>query len=142
MCVALLVVVSGTSAATGGVVKRPHPLSLAVQARLEVRRGGIYGTCYGCASSRLKSLTAALIRQRFGVYAARALCFARRESGLNPGAISSTDDHGAFQINRPTHGQFSYWLMDHDPAYGVQAGWVVSDHGTNWGPWAGGRYTC
>ena len=116
--------------------------SLAAEARFTASHGGVYSHGYGAATARMKQLTASLIVQRFGASSSRALCFARRESGLNPVAVSATDDHGAFQVNRPTHPQFDYWRMDHDPAYGVWAGWVVSSRGRDWSPWNGGSYAC
>lgn len=123
-------------------VKNPPAQTLEAQAAYTAAHGGVTGTCYGCATGQMKTLVARLIAKRFGGAASRALCFARRESGLNPAAISRSDDHGAFQINRPTHPQFNYGRMQRDPAYGVWAGWVVSDHGTDWGPWSGGAYAC
>lgn len=140
---ASMAAVSVTSQAGGALLKRPP--TLPAQARTLAAQSG-YNHAYGGGSARLKQVTAQLIRQVFrpaGPSAvARALCFARRESGLNPVAISTSDDHGAFQVNRPTHPQFNYWLMDHDPAYGVEAGWSVSSRGRDWGPWAGGAYPC
>ena len=113
-------------------------VSLAARARYLAVHGGITGHCYACATSRMKALVRALIRETFrpAGWAAvtHALCYSRRESGWNPGAVSPTHDHSSFQVNAPSHPQFDYWRMDHDPAYGVEAGWVVSSHGRDWGP--------
>jgi hypothetical protein len=61
---------------------------------------------------------------------------------MNVGAVSPSDDHGLFQVNRPSHPQFDYYRMNHDPAYSVWAAWIVSDHGRNWQPWANGVHPC
>lgn len=138
----VVTVAAGYAAGRGEAVTQVKAPNLEATARYVANHGGITGSCYGCATPRMRGLVAQLIIKRFGSYAGRALCFARRESGLNPGAISASDDHGAFQVHRASYHPFDYWRLDHDPVYSVAIGWVVSDHGTNWGPWAGGRYAC
>lgn len=44
----------------------------------------------------------AIIREVFGAEGDRAVRIAKCESQLNPDAVSSTNDHGIMQINRPT----------------------------------------
>jgi hypothetical protein len=124
--------------------------SLAARALYVANHGGIRSHRYGDATQQMKSLVRQLIRQTFRPAGAaavtHALCYSRRESGWNPGAISPTHDHSSFQVNEPSnepsHPQFDYARMDRDPAYGVWAGWVVSSHGRDWGPWSGGVYAC
>lgn len=120
--------------------------TLAAEARYVANHGGVTGSCYGCATRRMKMLARRLVIRTFrpagSVAVARALCIARREAGDSPGAISRTDDHGIAQINRPTHPQFDYYRMTHDPVYSVKAFWAVSSHGRDFSPWNGGAYPC
>jgi hypothetical protein len=95
----------------------------------------------------MKALSARLIAAQFapaGAYAVRkALCIAKRESGLNPGARSWTGDHGIAQFNYSAHnGGWLDFSRVYDPVYGVQSFWRMSGKGTSWGPWAGGAYSC
>jgi hypothetical protein len=116
--------------------------SLARQAQWVASHGGIRSSRYGDSSPRLKVLVVRLIKQRFRWAADRAICFARRESGLNVGAISPSGDYSTFQIHRAPYHPFNYARMLVDPAYSVWVGWVVSSHGRDWGPWAGGTRPC
>ena len=76
----------------------------------------------------------------------RASCIAHRESRFKPWVISSTDDWGLFQFNRPTwsgklvsyHGvsvriNYKYMLR---PMYNAKVAWIITKGGTYWGPWA------
>jgi hypothetical protein len=117
-------------------------MSLASQARWVAAHGGIRSSRYGDATPELKRLVRALIRQTFqpAGWAAvrRATYYACRESGFNPGAVSNSDDHGAMQVHRASYHPFDFWRVDHDPAYSVWVGWIVSSHGRDWSPWDNG----
>ena len=56
---------------------------------------------------------------------------ARAESGGNPNAISSTNDYGLFQVNRPTWGA----LASLDPLTNARSAVSISNDGSSWGPW-------
>ncbi len=129
--------------------RAPHPAAfyrntqtLAAQARYVAAHGGIRSNRYGDSTKQLKVLVVRLIKQRFGWAASRATCFARRESGLNVGAISPSGDYGVGQIHRAPYHPFDYQRMVSDPVYSVWAMWVVSSHGRDWSPWAGGTRPC
>jgi LysM repeat protein len=55
---------------------------------------------------------------------------AMAESGGNPNAISPTDDFGLWQINA-SHGS----LATLNPLQNAKSAIILSDDGTNWGPW-------
>lgn len=120
--------------------------SLTSQARFEYAHGGVLSSRWGAATPRMKSLSRQLIVARFasaGSYAVqKALCYAQRESGMNPGAISSGGDHGLGQINWSAHHSTYDFGRIHDPVYNVGVMWAMSARGTQWGPWAGGSYSC
>ena len=59
-----------------------------------------------------------------------AACIAEHESGGNPGAISPTDDFGLWQING-SHGA----MASLNPGVNVHSAIIISNDGTNWGPW-------
>jgi hypothetical protein len=59
-----------------------------------------------------------------------AECIAHFESGGNANAISPTDDFGLWQING-SHGA----LATLNPASNARAAVIISDDGTDWGPW-------
>lgn len=136
-------VAMGLAAGQGQALNRQ---SLTQQARQLAAHGGIRSSRYGDATPRLKALTAELIRRRFRAAGwgavARALCIARRESGLNPGAVSSTQDYGVSQIHVAAHPEYSAYRLTRDPVYSVNAFWRLSNHGRDWSPWNGGRYAC
>lgn len=119
---------------------------LAKQARWEYAHGGVLSSRWGAATPRMKSLSRQLIAARFapaGAYAVQmALCYAGRESGMNPGAISSGGDHGLGQINYSAHHRTYDFTRMLDPVYNVGVMWAMSAHGTRWGPWRGGTYSC
>lgn len=56
------------------------------------------------------------------------------ESGGNCSAISRTNDYGCFQINAPSHPQ---WTTDQLLNYqtNIDAAFQVSSGGTNWNAW-------
>ena len=120
--------------------------SLVSQARYEYAHGGVLSSRWGAATPRMKSLSRQLIAARFapaGAYAVQmALCYANRESGMNPGAVSSGGDHGLGQINWSAHHNTYDFSRMHDPVYNVGVMWAMSAHGTRWGPWAGGSHSC
>jgi hypothetical protein len=72
-----------------------------------------------------------------------ALCIVGRESGFNPGARSTSGDHGLAQFNYEAHhhGWLNFGRV-YDPVYAVQAFWRMSGRGTSWSPWRGGDYRC
>jgi hypothetical protein len=119
--------------------------SLHAQARYTAMHGGILGSCYGCATPRMKYLARQLVIERFGSagsYTGQwALCVVGRESGFNPGAInSSSGAAGMFQFLG--HPQYSYWSLTHDPVYQVSSAWQLSHGGRDKSPWYGGGYNC
>jgi len=99
--------------------------------------GGILSSRYGAATPWMKRLSRELVERAFvGANARRmALCVVGRESGFNPGAISSTDDHGLPRINRPSHPWVNFRRITVDPPYAVSVMVRLSGHGRNWGPW-------
>jgi hypothetical protein len=115
------------------------------QARFHALHGGIQGSCYGCATYRMKWLSRRLIIERFSTAGSDAvrwsLCVVRRESGFNPGAVnSSSGASGLFQFLG--HPQYSHWMLTHDPVGQVQAAWELSHRGRDRSPWYGGGYSC
>lgn len=119
--------------------------SLEVKARWVANHGGITGTCAGCATPQMQTLSRLLVIQRFssaGSNAVRwALCVVGRESGFNPGAVNSSSGAASlFQLFG--HPQFSTWRMLHDPGYAVMAGWNLSHGAKDRSPWYGGNYNC
>src|SRR3990167_10485702 len=56
---------------------------------------------------RDKQTVVDLIRTRFGANADIAISVAMAESGLRCEAVSSTSDYGAFQVNLPSHPQYT-----------------------------------
>jgi hypothetical protein len=87
----------------------------------------------------MRQLVRRLIQARFRPAGARAvrvaLCVARGESGLNPGAISRTGDYGTFQINRASWARTYNWGHILDPVYNVGVAWAMSRRGASWSPW-------
>jgi hypothetical protein len=143
---AVLIAATFTPAANAGI-----PPKLAAEARYVATHGGIICQTKGvgaeCATPRMRELSRQLIAAQFapaGSWAVqRAVCIASRESGLNPGARSTTGDHGLAQFNYEAH--HHGWLdfgRVYDPVYATQAFWRMSGHGTSWGPWKGGAYRC
>lgn len=66
----------------------------------------------------------------------QATCIVMAESGGNPLAVSSTDDHGMFQINRPTWQRFFGYPDFYDPwTNGYLAGVIFNRAGQRWTPW-------
>jgi hypothetical protein len=109
----------------------------------EIKRGGIYGRGWGQASPKLKYLAERMIVMKFGKDSP-ALCYARRESGLNPAALSRTNDHHLFQLNYAAHhNAIDFNKLDTFAlGYGIVKAWQMSSHGTDFGPWQGGSYSC
>lgn len=151
----------------GGVPSRAKQQwpSIADRARHLAQHGGVLssapGASWGKAMPAMKRLSARLIEIWFrpAGYAAveKALCISQREAGFNPGAISSSGDYGLPQANFAAHhdtydfgpSRFSAHAIAApansrllDPVYGVAVFWRLSDHGTDWHPWDGGRYPC
>lgn len=131
------------------------------EARKVGRHGGILchtvGVGAGCATRYMRRLTGELVERAFrpgGPAAVRwATCVAARESGLNPAAVSATNDHGAGQLNLPSHpwlhvariawptaGSPTGWASD--PVYSVAVFARLARLGENRSPWHGGRYAC
>lgn len=85
------------------------------------------------------------IKRTFRGHEAQARCIARHESGMDPTAVSPTDDHGLFQINASWFGKVVRWRghVKHiqrrwilNPLYNAQVAWIISRGGTDWWPWA------
>jgi len=72
----------------------------------------------------------------------KAYCIVGRESQWHARAISPTGDYGLFQWNYATWHRVLDWSRILDPVYNTWAAWHISRHGTDWSPWAGGRYPC
>ena len=81
----------------------------------------------------------AIIQRHFGSAAITAMRIAECESGMNPRAVSATDDHGLFQINAVHRGQFEAvtgapWSSVYDPELNtIYARHLYAQQG--WGPW-------
>lgn len=133
-------------AALAGPAQSASPEKNAAAARHEAKTGGILGRGWGQATPRMKLLARKVIVDRFapaGQYAVnKALCYATRESGLNPGAVSRTGDHGLGQINYYAHHRTYDFARIYDPVYNAGVMWAMSAGGTRWGPWAGGTHSC
>ena len=75
----------------------------------------------------------------FTTDAPAATSVAQCESGMNPAAVSATDDHGLFQINRVHAGEFSQvtgkpWSSIYDAEWNTKfAKWLYDQDG--WAPW-------
>ena len=75
----------------------------------------------------------------FGDAAPEAHAIARCESGMNPGAVSRSNDHGLFQINAVHRGRFSDvtgqpWEAVYDAHWNtVYARYLYDQQG--WRPW-------
>ena len=84
-----------------------------------------------------------IIHRHFGSAAPAAIRIAECESGMNPGAVSPTNDHGLFQINIVHRGQFEAvtgapWSSVYDPELNtVYARYLYGQQG--WGPWTCAR---
>lgn len=82
----------------------------------------------------------AIIQRHFGSASSAAIRIAQCESGMNPRAVSSTNDHGLFQINIVHRGQFEAvtgapWSSVYDPELNtIYARHLYGQQG--WGPWA------
>ena len=84
-----------------------------------------------------------IIHRHFGSAAPAAIRIAECESGMNPGAVSPTNDHGLFQINIVHRGQFEAvtgapWSSVYDPELNtIYARHLYAQQG--WGPWTCAR---
>jgi hypothetical protein len=84
----------------------------------------------------------------------RITCIIQRESGGNPDAVSSTGDHGIFQINYVAHHrnfEYRYHVAFFPNIYSVRYNslyarylfdYYRSHGGSGYEPWANGRYPC
>lgn len=145
----------------GDHVDRLSTPALEREARRVALAGGIVCHTVGvgarCATPYMRRLVRELVERRFAPYGRYALawglCIAGRESGFNPAAVSSTDDHGAGQLHRTAHSWVDYgriaWATDvsptgwaSDPVYSVAVFVRLSRGGENRGPWRGGKYQC
>lgn len=81
----------------------------------------------------------AIIQRHFGPAASEAIRIADCESGMNPNAVSPTNDHGLFQINAVHRGQFEAvtgapWSSVYDPELNtIYARYLYGQQG--WSPW-------
>lgn len=146
-----------TGTASAGNNLQTMPLKkLEREARVVGLNGGItchtVGVGHDCATPYMRNIVRELITRYFPAGENRdwALCVAGRESGMNPAAVSSTDDHGVGQLNRPSHSwvdynRIAFWHKGRwasDPVYSTQVFVRLSRHGANRSPWAGGAYHC
>ena len=80
-----------------------------------------------------------IIQRHFGEASSAAIRIAQCESGMNPRAVSPTNDHGLFQINIVHRGQFEAvtgapWSSVYDPELNtIYARYLYGQQG--WGPW-------
>lgn len=126
------------------------PSQLSAKARYLALHGGVLchtpGVGKECATTQMRRLSRELVAARFrpaGPAAVRiAVCVVGRESGFNPGARSTTGDHGLPQINYSAHRDTVDWQRIYDPVYALDVMWTISRGGTSWTPWQGGRYPC
>lgn len=124
------------------------PPKLAKEARYLAAHGGIIcqtpGVGKECATPRMRAMSRQLVIAQFKPAGPRAvtvaLCIVGRESGFNPGARSTTRDHGLPQANE-IH-KWVDWSRIYDPVYALGVMWRLSAGGTHWTPWAGGAYRC
>ena len=132
--------------AQGKTRANPTWATLDQRATKEIKHGGIYSRRWGAASPKLKAIVTQMILMKFGhgYIGQKALCYAQRESGLNPLALSSTNDHHVFQLNWSAHhNTFDYARLDEpDVGYGIIAGWRLSKGGRDFSAWAGGSHSC
>jgi Transglycosylase SLT domain len=122
------VVVAGQT--TAQAERSQSTATLESKARWTALHGGITGSCWGCATSKMQWQSRALVVKQFsraGSDAVRwSLCVVRRESGFNPGAVnSSSGAAGLFQFYG--HPQYDSWKLTHDPVYQVKAAWSLSN---------------
>lgn len=79
------------------------------------------------------------IDDQFGAAAGQAHRIAECESGMNPRAVSRTNDHGLFQINQVHRNTFSQvtgqpWSAVYSPYFNAMfAKWLYDRQG--WTPW-------
>ena len=138
------IVTAGTTA-TAQAERSATTATLEAKARWTAMHGGITGQCWGCATSKMKWQSRALVIKQFsraGSDAVRwALCVVNRESGFNPGAVNqSSGAAGLFQFLG--HPQYSSWGLTHDPVYQVRAAWQLSNGARTRSHWYGGGYSC
>ncbi len=80
-----------------------------------------------------------IIQRHFGEASSSAIRIAQCESGMNPNAVSPTNDHGLFQINIVHRSQFeavtgASWSSVYDPELNtIYARHLYAQQG--WGPW-------
>lgn len=88
----------------------------------------------GCSNWLVRLLYRAGFR---GENLREAWAIAMRESGGNEKSISSSQDYGVFQFNKPTWGSQPWWddeaVLTRD--YNVAVAYRLSDGGRNWLPW-------
>lgn len=82
----------------------------------------------------------AIARHFPGTLTAKATRVARCESGLNPRAVSRTNDHGLFQINyvhRRTVERLGYrWSQIYDPYVNSRVARHIYNQAGGWRPWS------
>lgn len=88
----------------------------------------------GCSNWLVRLLYRAGFR---GENLREAWAIAMRESGGNEKSISSSQDYGVFQFNKPTWGSQDWWddeaVLTRE--YNVAVAYRLSDGGRNWLPW-------
>lgn len=131
--------------------------AIAAKARYVALHGGVTGSCWGCATPQMKSLVIQVIRARWagdrgGTQGlVTSICTTWRESGFNPGAISSTGDWSQSQFNYVAHHwqHPDWWQPGRGFKYLIQDPWksssemlAMSQSGTNFTAWRGGLTSC
>jgi hypothetical protein len=144
--ITLGVMLLSLSAQAATTSRTPSWATLAQQAQREIKNGGVYSRRWGAASPKMKSIITSMIYSKFGhgYIGKRMWCYANRESGLNPIALSSTGDHSTFQFNYYAHhNSLDFGRLDKpDVAYSIEAAYRMSGGGTKTSPWSGGSYSC
>lgn len=115
------------------------------RASAEIKAGGVYSRGHGAASPKLKAIVTRMIYMRMGhgYHGKKMWCYANRESGLNPGALSPTNDHNVFQFNWSAHHNSLDFNKLDEPRVGYAI--IAADRmfkGAGYSPWAGGSHSC
>jgi len=106
-------------------------------ATYEVKRGGIYSSRWGDASSRLKEVCYELVSRVFSPYGTQgwARYVVNRESGCNPGAVNSKSGTTGIAQIHPAYHDYDYPRMKRDMKYALATFIRLSRGGKNTGPW-------
>lgn len=126
-------------------IVNPTWATLQQWANKEIQNGGARSREWGDASPKLKYISKLMIYRAFGsgYTGEKMLCYANRESGMNPWALSETGDHNLFQINYVAHHSYIDFnrLDKPDVGYGILAAKKLYNV-AGYSPWSGGKYSC